>query len=81
MGYGIVQGILAALEIPTTFVKPQRWGKLVVLPANVLTGASRKRASELFPRDAGLFARVGDHGRADAALIALAGYRIQTPAK
>jgi len=36
-------------------------------------GSSRQRAQALFPRQAILFSRVKDDGRADAALMALYG--------
>lgn len=65
---GVVEGVLAALEIPTTIVPPQTWQKAVNLRGG--KDGSRARAAELFPRDAGLFARKKDDGRADAALIA-----------
>lgn len=65
---GIVEGVLAALMIPTTIVTPQTWQKA----ASVRGGkdGSRQRAAELFPNYAGLFARKKDDGRADAALMA-----------
>jgi len=65
---GIVEGVLAALELSTTIIPPQTWQKAVNLRGG--KDGSRARAAELFPRDAGLFARKKDDGRADAALIA-----------
>ena len=68
---GIIEGVLAAKQIPVTFVTPQSWQKL----SGAAKGkdGSRQRVMELFPREAHLFARVKDDGRADAVLIALAG--------
>ena len=65
---GILEGILAAYEIPYTLVTPQAWQKA----AGVRDGkdASRLRAAQLFPSSSTLFARKKDDGRADAALIA-----------
>jgi len=65
---GVVEGALAGLNVPMTFVPPTVW----VRQLGVVGGkdGSRKRAIELFPKYAKLFARVKDDGRADAALIA-----------
>ena len=70
---GVVEGVLAALEIPITYVSPNIW----VRSMNVVGGkdGSRKRAGELFPSQAELFRRKMDDGRADAALIAMWGAR------
>lgn len=68
---GIIEGVLAAKQIPVTFVTPQAWQK----SSGAARGkdGSRQRVMELFPSQAHLFARVKDDGRADAVLIALAG--------
>jgi len=68
---GIIEGVLAAKQIPVTFVTPQSWQK----QSGAAKGkdGSRQRVMELFPSQAHLFARVKDDGRADAVLIALAG--------
>lgn len=65
---GIVEGVLAALELSTTIIPPQTWQKAVGVRGG--KDGSRARAAELFPRDAAQFARKKDDGRADAALIA-----------
>jgi crossover junction endodeoxyribonuclease RuvC len=72
MSYGIVKGILAALDLPTTYVTPQSWQKRMQVPKGG-KDASRSRALQLLPRYAQLFSRVRDNGRSDAALIALFG--------
>ena len=68
---GILEGALAALQVPATLITPQAWQKAVGAAKG--KDGSRQRVMELFPRDSHLFARVKDDGRADAVLIALAG--------
>lgn len=65
---GVLEGVLAAYEIPTTLVTPQAWMKAM----NVRAGkdGSRERAMQLFPQYADQFARKKDNGRSDAVLIA-----------
>jgi crossover junction endodeoxyribonuclease RuvC len=71
---GLVEGVIAALEIPVTFVRPQKWQKAM----GVVGGkdGARQRAAQLLPEFAKEFSRVKDDGRADAALIALYGASI-----
>lgn len=70
-GYGQIEGVLAALEIPVTLVTPSKWKGSLRIPAD--KSAARARAAQLWPGLAGTFARVKDDGRAEAALIALYG--------
>ena len=65
---GIIEGVVATLEMPHTYVTPAAWTKAVGRAAG--KDASRMRAMELFPSQADLFKRAKDDGRADAALIA-----------
>ena len=65
---GIIEGVVAALQRPYTYVTPQQWTKAVGRAAG--KDASRMRAMELFPTRAELFKRAKDDGRADATLIA-----------
>jgi len=65
---GIIEGVVAALRMPHTYVTPQTWTKAVGRAAG--KDASRMRAMELFPVKADLFKRAKDDGRADACLIA-----------
>ena len=65
---GIIEGVVAALQRPYTYVTPAAWTKAVGRAAG--KDASRMRAMELFPNRAELFKRAKDDGRADAALIA-----------
>ena len=67
-GVGMLEGTLAALQIPTEYVAPLVWQKAV--GSRDGKDGNRQRAVELFPAYAGLFARKKDNGRADAALMA-----------
>ena len=70
--YGLVLGVLAALQIETHQVSPATWKRHFRL---LSTGkdASRMKACSMFPAQAALFARVKDDGRAEAALLAVYG--------
>ena len=70
-GVGMYEGVLAALQVPVTYVTPQQWQKEM----NVRGGkdGSRARAAELYPAYASLFAKKKDDGRADAALMSFWG--------
>ena len=65
---GMIEGILAALQIPVTYVSPQVWQKDV--GSRDGKDGNRARAAELFPAYAAEFSRKKDDGRADAALMA-----------
>jgi len=64
---GIIEGIIAAYNIPVTYVTPGVWTKGIGRGAG--KDASRARACELYPAHQKQFARVKDDGRADAVLI------------
>jgi crossover junction endodeoxyribonuclease RuvC len=66
--FGMIEGILAALQMPVTYVAPATWVKAVHRGAG--KDASRSRAMELFPDNQADFKRVKDDGRSDASLIA-----------
>ena len=66
--FGMIEGILAALHMPVTYVAPATWVKGVKRGAG--KDASRQRAMELFPNNQADFKRVKDDGRSDASLIA-----------
>jgi len=73
-GKGMVRGVIAALGIPMTQVKPQKWKKDLRVPAD--KKGAVKRAVELIPDAAPKFKgpRGGLYdGRAEAAMIALYG--------
>ena len=65
---GVIEGVLAAYEIPVTLVTPQAWMKSMGVRAG--KDGSRERAMQLFPQYADLFSRKKDDGRSDAVLIA-----------
>ena len=65
--FGLIEGILAAYELPATFVMPSVWTKGI--GRGLGKDASRSRACELYPNHQKSFARVKDDGRADAVLI------------
>lgn len=67
-GYGQVLGVLATLNAPTMHPTPQLWKKALGVTAD--KSSSRRRATDLWPTHAGLFARVKDDGRAESVLIA-----------
>jgi len=70
---GVVEGALAAFDIPTTLITPVAWMKELGMRAG--KDGSRERAMQLFPAYASLFGRKKDDGRSDAALIAWYGYK------
>jgi len=71
--FGVVQGIAAARLLPIRFVSPHHWKAGLRLPKG--KDAARGIASQQWPAMSSEFARVKDDGRAEAALIALYGYR------
>lgn len=79
MTNGLIRGMLAAYSFRTTLITPQEWRRKM----RVADGkdGSRQRAMELFPACAGLFKRKKDDGRAEAALIAMAGFLYSNPNK
>lgn len=71
VSFGVIRGIIATHEIPTTFVSPSKWKARIGLTGKD-KDASRLKAIELFPRQATLFELKKHHGRAEAALLAWA---------
>jgi len=68
-GVGAIHGACGAIGLRIETVTPQKWKKHFGLAA--AKDASRQLATRRFPAHAGLFKRVKDDGRAEAALIAL----------
>ena len=66
---GIIEGIIAAYNMPATYVTPSVWTKGVGRGQG--KDASRARACQMYPSHEKSFARVKDDGRADAVLIGL----------
>lgn len=72
---GVVEGVLGALAVPVSHITPPCWKRTIGIPPG-RDGAkdlARGEAIRRWPRQAELFARKGDDGRAEAALIAVAG--------
>jgi Holliday junction resolvasome RuvABC endonuclease subunit len=67
---GAIEAVIACCEIPLTIIEPTTWKKFHQLRGGEKE-ASRQRALQLFPSAHALLARKMDHGRAEAALIAL----------
>jgi crossover junction endodeoxyribonuclease RuvC len=71
---GVVRGCLAAAAIPTIFITPVQWKRIVgVPPGKDMKDMARSNAINRWPAMAERFKRKMDDGRAEAALIALAG--------
>lgn len=68
---GIIEGVMAGLAIPVTFITPQVWKKAFSLTRD--KGECRRRAMQLWPAHAADFVRVRDDGRAEGAMIGLYG--------
>ena len=73
---GSLEAVVVLCKIPMTIVEPSVWKRLHGLRGGHKE-LSRQRALELFPSAHSLLARKRDHGRAEAALIAL--YGLQNP--
>ena len=71
-GCGALETVIQLLEIPMTIVEASGWKKLHRLHGGDKEGA-RQRVLMLFPSQHELFNLKRHHGRAEAALIALAG--------
>jgi Holliday junction resolvasome RuvABC endonuclease subunit len=67
--YGIVLGVLAAVEARVVHATPSRWKKAMRLSAD--KEQCRRRAIERWPRQAEMFKRKKDADRAEACLLAL----------
>ncbi|MDQ6701985.1 MAG: hypothetical protein M3Z96_02180 [Pseudomonadota bacterium] len=70
---GVIEGVLAAAGVPCQFLTPASWKRSVGLTL-ASKDAARSEAIRRWPNHAMLFARVKDDGRAESALIAVAGF-------
>jgi hypothetical protein len=72
---GVIEGVCAAHGLPVAFLTPPTWKRAVgIAPGkDGAKDAARSEAIRRWPHKAELFARVKDDGRAEAALIAVAG--------
>ena len=75
MSYGIAKGVVGSLHIPTINVAPTKWKKHFGLTAD--KEQARALAISTWPFSEH-FRRKKDNGRAEAALLALYGARINT---
>src|SRR6516164_2883718 len=69
---GAIEGVITCCAIPLTIIEPTAWKKFHQLRGGDKE-SGRQRALQLFPTAHELLARKKDHGRAEAALIALFG--------
>lgn len=72
---GVLEGVVCALSLPYTLVRPQDWKKSMLAGSPKGKGAGLIRAAQLFPDLTGQLARKKDHNRADALLLAEYGRR------
>jgi crossover junction endodeoxyribonuclease RuvC len=72
---GVIEGVCGAAGVPLAFLTPAHWKRLVGIPPGKegAKDAARSEAIRRWPGHAAMFARVKDDGRAEAALIAVAG--------
>jgi crossover junction endodeoxyribonuclease RuvC len=77
---GVIEGAAAALGLPVAFLTPPAWKRTVGIARGKdgAKDAARSEAIRRWPDKASLFARVKDDGRAEAALIAVAGLAWET---
>lgn len=84
---GVVDGLCALLNISTFFITPPSWKRIIGIKPGKdgAKDAARSEAIRRWPNHAELFQRVKDDGRAEAALIAIAGLAlgdvVRTPKK
>lgn len=70
-GVGALEGAIGALELPFGYVTPQTWKKHFKLTKE--KDEARRKASAIMPACGSYWRLKGQHGRAEAALIALWG--------
>jgi crossover junction endodeoxyribonuclease RuvC len=71
MSYGVVLGVVVALDLVYTTVAAATWKRALGVPSE--KNASRMRATQLLPGYAGFWKLVKHDGRAEAAMIAYYG--------
>jgi crossover junction endodeoxyribonuclease RuvC len=72
---GALEAVIAGCEVPLTIIEPTAWKKYHTLRGGDKE-TSRQRALQLFPAAHALLARKMDHGRGEAALMAVYGARV-----
>ena len=73
---GVVEMAVASAQIPRRTIDPAVWKKSMGLSAN--KDETRRKASEVFPGFSSLWAKKGQDGRAEAALLALLMSKLMT---
>jgi crossover junction endodeoxyribonuclease RuvC len=71
--FGVILGVLASHAVPVTLVTAAVWKRALGVPK--AKDGARARASQLLPGAASQWTLVKQHGRAEAALLALYGAR------
>ena len=76
---GLLEGVLAALSVPVTFVSAPSWKRCIgIAPGKAgAKDAARSEACRRWPQHAALFSRVKDADRAESALIAISGLMLR----
>lgn len=74
---GVVEGVLGAFGVSAAHMAPAAWKRATGIPPgrDGAKDAARSEAIRRWPVYAHLFARIKDDGRAEAALIAVAGLK------
>jgi crossover junction endodeoxyribonuclease RuvC len=73
---GVIEGVCGALGVSVTFITPPSWKRAVgIAPGKGAKDAARAEAIRRWPDKAALFALKKHDGRAEAALIAIAGLK------
>lgn len=76
---GLLEGVLAAQGVPLSWITVPSWRRAVGLPAGATKDQARSAAIARWPARADLFARKKDDGRAEAALVGVAGLLRESP--
>jgi crossover junction endodeoxyribonuclease RuvC len=75
--FGTIEGVVAALRLPSSLISPAHWKRVVGVTRD--KASARALACRRWPEHRGWFERVKDDGRAEAALIALAYVKLNVP--
>lgn len=70
---GCIEGVLGAIGVPVTMLAVPSWRRAVGLPVGSTKDMARGEAIRRWPDKAEMFARKMDDGRAESALVAVAG--------
>lgn len=69
-GLGVIQGVLAALELPYQFVQPATWKRAAGIPAGADKSVSVAVARQQIPTAGDHLTLIKHHGRAESLLLA-----------